>query len=104
MLPCHGSHLLRRPSATLSPITTTSFQFTSVLPELDSATDHRSNPIAHRVRRKHQRLPPSLLIENASDRVPLRRESVLPEAFPIKPSDNPGTISPCDLGTRCLTA
>src|SRR5215469_13003721 len=27
----------------------------------------RSNPIAHRVRRKHQRLPPSLLIENASD-------------------------------------
>jgi hypothetical protein len=40
-----------------------------------------------------QRLPPSLLIENASDRVPLRRESVLPEAFPIKPSDNPGTIA-----------
>jgi|SRR5215467_12629066 len=26
----------------------------------------RSNPIAHRVRRKRQRLPPSLLIENAS--------------------------------------
>ncbi len=47
----------------------------------------RSNPIAHRLRRKRQRLPPSLLIENASDRVPLRSESVLPEAFPIKPSD-----------------
>jgi hypothetical protein len=30
------------------------------------------------------------LIENASDRVPLRCESVLPEAFPIKPSDYPG--------------
>jgi hypothetical protein len=30
--------------------------------------NRRSNPIAHRVRRKHQRLPPSLLIENASDR------------------------------------
>ena len=29
--------------------------------------DCRSNPIAHRVRRKRQRLPPSLLIENASD-------------------------------------
>ena len=38
---------------------------------------------------QHQRLPPSLLIENASDPVPLRRESVVPEAFPIKPSDNP---------------
>jgi serine/threonine protein kinase len=33
----------------------------------------------------------SLLIVNASDRVPLRRESVLPEAFPIKPSDHPET-------------
>jgi hypothetical protein len=39
-----------------------------------------------------QRLPP-LLIENASDRVPLRCESVLPEAFPIKPSDHPFAIS-----------
>jgi hypothetical protein len=28
----------------------------------------RSNPIAHRVRRKRQRLPPSLLIENAPGR------------------------------------
>jgi len=31
--------------------------------------NRRSNPIAHRVRRKRQRLPPSLLIENASDRI-----------------------------------
>jgi len=31
-----------------------------------------SNPIAHRVRRKRQRLPPSLLIENASERLSCR--------------------------------
>jgi integrase/recombinase XerD len=36
----------------------------------------RSNPIAHRVRRKRQRLSPSLLIENASDRDPLRPQSL----------------------------
>jgi hypothetical protein len=52
-----------------------------------------SNPIAPRLRRKHQRLPPSLLIENASDRVPLRCESVLPEAFPLKASAKPGAIA-----------
>ena len=61
--------------------------FSGAYPQTCCAPNRRSNPIAHRVRRKHQRLPPSLLIENASDRVPLRRESVLPEAFPIKPSD-----------------
>ena len=33
-----------------------------------------------------------LLIENASDRVPLRCQCVLPEAFPIKPSDHPPRI------------
>jgi len=33
--------------------------------------DGRAVPIAHRVRRKRQRLPPSLLIEDASDRVPV---------------------------------
>jgi hypothetical protein len=42
--------------------------------------------------RKHQRLPPSLLIENASDQVSLCREGILPEAFPIKPSDDSGAI------------
>jgi hypothetical protein len=48
----------------------------------------RSNPIAHRARRKRQRLPPSLLIENASDQhFPTR--TVLPEASPIKASDKP---------------
>jgi hypothetical protein len=39
-----------------------SFPYNNFQPKVDS------NPIAHRVRRKHQRLPPSLLIENASDR------------------------------------
>jgi hypothetical protein len=62
--------------------------FSGSYPPTCCTPNRRSNPIAHRVRRKHQRLPPSLLIENASNRVPVRRESVLPEAFPIKPSDN----------------
>ena len=63
--------------------------FATVLqhPVSDSTTDCRSNPIAHRVRRKRQRLPPSLLIENASDRDPARPQN-LPEAFPIKASDH----------------
>jgi hypothetical protein len=41
----------------------------------------RSNPIAHRVRRKPQRLPPSLLIENASDRLFPKREVSCPRRF-----------------------
>jgi len=86
-LPCHGPRILRQPSVTLSAITTPPVQFTSVLPVLDPATNRRSNPIAHRVRRKRQRLPPSLLIENASDRYPLPPK-VCPEAFPIKASDH----------------
>jgi hypothetical protein len=45
------------------------------------APNCRSNPIAYRVRRKHQRLPPSLLIENASERFPLPNPSVLPRRF-----------------------
>jgi hypothetical protein len=60
--------------------------FSGAYPQISCAPNRRSNPIAHRVRRKHQRLPPSLLIENASDRVLLRRESSSFEAFPIKPS------------------
>src|SRR5271157_2275399 len=39
------------------------------------------NPIAHRVRRKRQRLPPSLLIENASDRVSVPCEVSCPGRF-----------------------
>jgi hypothetical protein len=55
-------------------------------PKLCSDSQIRSNPIAHRVRRKRQRLSPSLLIENASDRGP-RSPKVCPEAFPIEASD-----------------
>src|SRR5437762_10542296 len=43
-----------------------------------------------RVRRKHQRLPPSLLIESASNVILPLPESSSPEAFSIKASDNPG--------------
>src|SRR5216683_6571826 len=80
-LPYHRPRILRKASATLSAITTPPVQFTSVLPVLDSATDCRSNPIAHRVRRKRQRLPPSLLIENASVRDPLRPKQSAPRRF-----------------------
>ena len=66
-LPHPGPCTPRLAPAMRSTITTTPFQFATALPVIDSATNCRSNPIAHRVRRKHQRLPPSLLIENASD-------------------------------------
>jgi hypothetical protein len=59
------------------------------LPSLKSILDWHSNPIAHRVRRKRQRLPPSLLIENVSDQH-LSNPKCLPEAFPIKASDDSG--------------
>ena len=39
------------------------------------------HPIAHRVRRKRQRLPPSLLIENASDRDPCSTQRSIPRRF-----------------------
>ena len=61
----------------------------AALPKPRSDPGCRSNPIAHRVRRKRQRLPPSLLIENASDRDPAPSPAVCPEAFPIKASDHP---------------
>jgi hypothetical protein len=51
------------------------YQWNTFQPKVDS------NPIAPRVRRKRQRLPPSLLIENASDRVPLRCQSSCPRRF-----------------------
>ena len=53
----------------------------AALPKPRSDPRCRPNPIAHRVRRKHQRLSPSLLIENASDRVPLRCDSSCPRRF-----------------------
>ena len=62
----------------------------AALPEPSSDPRCHSNPIAHRVRRKRQRLPPSLLIENASVREPRSTPTVCPEAFPIKASDDSG--------------
>ena len=81
-LPTHPSR--HRPRAFFQPPPTWQsspmqlFSFAAALPPLDSAANWHSNPIAHRVRRKRQRLPPSLLIENASDRVPLRCQSSCP--------------------------
>src|SRR5207237_4914538 len=90
-LPHPGPCTPRLAPAMRSTITTIPFQFATALPVIDSATNCRSNPIAHRVRRKHQRLPPSLLIENASDSRS-RSPQNLPEALPIKASDNRGVI------------
>src|SRR5712691_2594353 len=70
-----------------STITTPPPRFASALPVVDSLTDCRSNPIAHRLRRKRQRLPPSLLNDNASDRAPRATPRVRLEAFPVKASD-----------------
>src|ERR1700746_385138 len=84
-LPTHPSR--HRPRAFFQPPPTWQsspmqlFSFAAALPPLDSAANWHSNPIAHRVRRKRQRLPPSLLIENASDRVPLRCQSSCPRRF-----------------------
>ena len=58
--------------------------FSGGYPQSGCAPKRSSNKVAHRGRCKYQRLLPSLN-ENASDRVPLRGELVLPEAFPIKP-------------------
>src|SRR5207253_11311970 len=80
-LPHPGPCTPRLAPAMRSTITTTPFQFATALPVIDSATNCRLNPIAHRVRRKHQRLPPSLLIENASERFPLPTPSVVPRRF-----------------------
>lgn len=88
--PCHCLPTLLQAHATLSTIANQPFPFAGACPTLDFAANWRSNPIAHRVRRKRQRLPPSLLIENASDRDPRSTPTVCPEAFPIKASDNPG--------------
>jgi hypothetical protein len=61
------------------------------LAPLELAGNWRSNPIAHRVRGKRQRFPPSLLSEDASHRDPRSTPRVCSEAFPIKASDQPET-------------
>src|SRR6202041_3485260 len=88
----HFPHTL---SLTFNTIPTTLTAFPPCLaafPKPCSDPGCSSNPIAHRVRRKRQRLPPSLLIENASDRDPAPSLAVCPEAFPIKASDQPSRI------------
>ena len=69
---------------------------------------HR-NPIS--VRRKRQRLPSSLLIENASARVLVFATTLSAEAFPIKASDpSDGTAestcasSDCPVGRLAIQA
>src|ERR1700687_4425839 len=86
--------------ATRSTITMPTFRFTSVLPVVDSVTDCRSNPIAHRVRRKRQRLPPSLLIENASDRDPAPPQESAPRRFRSRLATTLPELSPPRV-TRC---
>ena len=94
-LPVHAlsrnyPHALLLALAALSTISTQPFQFAAGLPALDSVPNWHSNPIAQRVRRKRQRLPPSLLIENASGVSSRLPENCSLEAFPIKASDKQG--------------
>ena len=85
-------HALLLISAATPTIRTAFPQRLAALPKLCSDPRCRSNPIAHRARRKRQRLPPSLLIENASVQLFSLSSTVLPEAFPIKASDKPSGI------------
>ena len=74
-------------------ISTQPSQFAGALPALDWVPNCHSNPITQRVRRKRQRLPPSLLIENASNAILRVPENSPPEAFPIKASDYSGVVA-----------
>jgi hypothetical protein len=74
----HPPPTLRQLSA---PPHTVSIGFSGAYPSTCCAPNRRSNPIVHRVRRKRQRLPPSLLIENPSERLPLPTRSVMPRRF-----------------------
>jgi len=79
--------------AALSTISTKPIECAGALPALDWVPNCHSNPITQRVRRRRQRLPPSLLIENASGLFLALPGECLPEAFPIKASDHPGANS-----------
>ena len=79
--PRHYLRTLLQAHAALSTIATRPFPFAGACPTLDLAANCRSNPIAHRVRRKRQRLPPSLLIENASVRDPAPPQESAPRRF-----------------------
>ncbi len=90
-----GTILRNRPDGLLltfsapSILSTPPFPFAGALPVLDSVPNCHSNPITQRVRRKRQRLPPSLLIENVSNAILRLPGNSSPEAFPIKASDHP---------------
>src|ERR1035437_7702955 len=90
--PRHCLRTLLQAHAALSTPATRPFPSAGACPTLDLAANWRSNPIAHRVRRKRQRLPPSLLIENASDRLFCPSSTALPEALPIKASEDSFSI------------
>src|SRR5437867_8422964 len=77
-IPHHPPPTLRQLSA---PPHTVSIGSSGAYLSTCCAPNCRSNPIAHRVRRKRQRLPPSLLIENASERPLLPTRSVMPRRF-----------------------
>ena len=83
---------LLQASAALATISTQPIQFAGGLPALDWVPNCHSNPITQRVRRKRRRLPPSLLIENASGVILGLPENSVAEAFPIKASDNSEVI------------
>ena len=74
-------HPLLFTSAALTTIRSAFPPHLAALRKLCSDPRCRSNPIAHRVRRKRQRLPPSLLIENASDRDPPPPKKSAPRRF-----------------------
>jgi integrase len=64
----------------------------AALPKLCSDPRCCSNPIAHRVRRKRQRLPPKSYRKRLGSSSTSLSE-FLPEPFPIKPSDDAGVIA-----------
>jgi hypothetical protein len=90
----HDPHVLLLTFSAPSILSTPPFLCTAAFPVLDSVPNCHSNPITQRARRKRQRLPPSLLIENASDVVLPLPENSSSEAFPIKASDYPPSDEP----------
>ena len=75
--PCALLQALASPSMFSAP----PFPFVGGLPAVDWVPNCHSNPITQRVRRKRQRLPPSLLIENASDVFLALQRTACPRRF-----------------------
>jgi len=91
---------LLRIFSVLPTISAQSSSLAGALPVLDAVPNCHSNPITQRVRRKRQRLPPSLLIENASKVMLRLPENSSAEAFPIKASDNTDLGEPRERKTQ----